>query len=106
MPTKLSDRNYRIEVLPYAEAPWAPTAQGTALRWAWRLVDDTGRSQMVGSSSKSEYEVRSLAEAALIRMRKLDIGQPPKINPTLNRRSRTRVTNGTPLEQESTQEMT
>lgn len=106
MRPKIVDRQYSIEVLPYADAPWAPTAPGMSLRWAWRIVDETGGSQMVSSSSLSEQEVRRVAEAALIRMRKLDTGQPPKINPTLNRRSRTRATHGTPLEQEPTQEMT
>ncbi|MHB8697720.1 MAG: hypothetical protein ACYC9J_06735 [Sulfuricaulis sp.] len=107
MLTKIADRNYRIEVLPYSEAPWAPSAQGTALRWAWRIVDDMGRSLMVGSSSKSEQEeVRRLAESALIRMIKLDTGKPTKINPTLNRRSRTRAPHDTPQEQELAPEAT
>ncbi|MHB8727405.1 MAG: hypothetical protein ACYC9K_00010 [Sulfuricaulis sp.] len=94
MKTNTADRKYRIEVLPYAQAPWAPMAQGTALRWAWRIVDETGRSRMVGSSNKSNHEVRGLAEAALIRMGKLNVGQPVKLNPILNRKSRNRAVNG------------
>ncbi len=86
MQAKIANQNYRIDVLPYADAPWAPTAPGTPLRWAWRVVDEAGQPQMVGSSNLSEQKVRDLAAAAVTRLRSLNAGKPAKINPTLKRK--------------------
>ncbi len=92
MTTKFPERQYRVDILPYAEASWAPSTPGTALRWAWRIVDETGHAQMSGSSNLSEQALRDLTEAAVIRLRKYETGKPPKINPTLKRKGSARAT--------------
>ncbi len=91
MPHKPADRHFRIEILPYAEAPWAPTAQGTSLRWAWRIVDESGQSQMVGSSSLSEQEVRLLVESAITRVKGYGTGKPAKTTLTLKQKAKSNL---------------
>ncbi len=86
MHNKSVDRYYRIDVMPCADAPWAPTSPGTALRWAWRIVDESGQIQAIGSSNLPEQEVRNLAAAAVTRLKNYHAGKPPKINPTLKRK--------------------
>lgn len=98
MQTKIADPKYRIEVLPYAEAPWAPTVPGTPLRWAWRIADESGRPQMVGSSNLSEQQVRDLTEAAVVRLKNYESGKPRKINPTLKQKRTSHSTVGLPTE--------
>lgn len=92
MTIKFSEKQYRVDILPYAEAPWAPRAPGTALRWAWRIVDGVGDPQMCGSSNLPEDELRQLTEAAVIRLKKYETGKPPKVNPTLKRKGSVRAT--------------
>ncbi len=86
-----TDRHYRIDVRPYAESPWAPTAPGMPLRWAWRIVDKTGQPPMVGSYNLSEQKMRDLAAGAVTRLKGFNAGNPAKINSTLKRKGKSKT---------------
>ncbi len=54
--------NYRTEVVPYAEAPWAPHIPGCGFRWAWRVLNPDGSVHVTGVSNGSAEEARAQAE--------------------------------------------
>ena len=57
----------RTEVVPYAEAPWAPHLPGFSFRWAWRVVNPDGSVHVTGVSNGSAEEARAQAENAATR---------------------------------------
>ncbi|MHB8697698.1 MAG: hypothetical protein ACYC9J_06625 [Sulfuricaulis sp.] len=56
--------NYRTEVVPYAEATWAPHLPGCRFRWAWRVLNPDGSLHLTGVSNGSAEEARAQAENA------------------------------------------
>ncbi len=59
--------HYRTEVMPYAEAPWAPHLPGCAFRWAWRVLNPDGSMHVTGVSNGSAQDARVQAENAASR---------------------------------------
>lgn len=80
MQSSITEGLYQIDIVPYAEAPWAPVAPGASLRWAYRIVDAAGQPKMVGSSNDSEQKVREFARAAVTRLKLLNNGKPSRAN--------------------------
>lgn len=56
--------NYRTEVLPYEEAPWAPRLTGYRFRWAWRVLNADGSMHIRGASNGSVTEAQESAKNA------------------------------------------
>ena len=86
MPTTNNDEPYRIDIMPFTEASWAPAAPGASLRWAWRIVDAAGQAKMIGSSNDSEQKVLEFARAAVTRLKQLNNGKPARSNILLPRK--------------------
>lgn len=86
MQTTITEEPYRIDILPFAEAMWAPRAAGTSLRWAWRIIDAVGNAKMVGSSNDPEQKVREFAIAAVTRLKLLNNGKPSRTNVLMRRK--------------------
>lgn len=59
--------HYRTEVVPYAEAPWAPHLPGSCFRWAWRVLNPDGSVHVTGVSNGSAEEASAQAENAAYR---------------------------------------
>jgi hypothetical protein len=53
---------YRTEVVPYAEAPWAPHMPGYEFRWAWRVLNPDGSVHATGVSNGSVENARAQAD--------------------------------------------
>lgn len=56
--------NYRTEVVPYEDAPWAPRLTGHRFCWAWRVVNEDGSVLISGASNGAASEAREAAENA------------------------------------------
>ncbi len=59
--------HYRTEVVPYAEAPWAPHLPGCDFCWAWRVLNPDGSVHVTGVSNGSAAEAQVQAENAAYR---------------------------------------
>lgn len=56
--------NYRTEIIPFDDAPWAPRLTGYRFCWAWRVLNEDGSVLIHGASNGSANEARETAENA------------------------------------------
>jgi hypothetical protein len=62
-----------IEVVPYAEAPWAPRSHGCKFTWAWRIRKDHVN-RISGACGGPRRHAEKMAKHAAARIRYLVVG--------------------------------
>lgn len=63
-----------IEILPYAEAPWAPKSHGCNFTWAWRIRKDSVNN-VTGTCSGPRRYAMQMARRAAARMKHIVVGE-------------------------------
>lgn len=70
----ISRTDIRYEIVPYADAPWAPGHGVGDFTWAWRVVGARGNT-VTGASNGSRKWAVATARRVVARMRKASVGQ-------------------------------
>ena len=70
-----------VQVMPYADAPWAPKA-GAGLAWAWRVL--SGAHEVTGATAGDRAVAEDQAEAASKRVALLEQYGPASRSPLSN----------------------